>query len=356
MKMTLASRAMNFFILALAFELPGLAAGGLLRGLVYRPSSLQPLQRPPPATADAVFAQMAGEAPAPAPAPAAAPGPAPVTAEPPPPKITEDTCKALKGKVAQLIGAAGTGGPGPAPAPASTSLLQAGEDASGEDKPTVECKIYAYISGQAAGCSCYLEAPPPPAPPPKVSGCPLIQGAFKMGFTGGPVTLGPMAFGGQTGGWTRHTCIYRQWFFDPAAEGKQQAYQISLNDARAEKYIKDTYAAALNNAHNTASAFWALTPVPWLKLYPTTPMPMPMMGPGPAPAPGPGTTPYILNGYDYMTTPSPFGMPFGGMPFGMTTPRPGFGAMPGMPGMAGGVPGMPGMAGAVTPPTFQVVR
>jgi len=324
MKMIPASRAMNFFILALAFELPGLADGGLLRGQVYRPSSLEPLQRPPPATADAVFAQMAGPAPAPAPAP----GPAPAVGsesqksyppEKPPPKITEDTCKALNGKIAKLIGA--------------------GASKAGEDKPTVECKIYAYISGQAAGCSCYLEAPPPPAPPPKVSGCPLIQGAFEMGFTGGPVTLGPMAFGGQTGGWTRHTCVYRQWFFDPAAEGKQQAYQVSLNDARAEKYIKDTYAAALKNAHNTASAFWALTPVPWLKLYPTTPMPMPGMAPGPAPAPGPATTPFILNGYDYMTTPSPFGMPFGAMPYGAPVGTP-----------------FPGMAGAVAPPTFQVLR
>lgn len=307
---------MNSFAFALVLVLPAHVAGGGLRGL-----ALEPLQMPPPPTADAVFYQMAGPAPAassngPGPAPGPAPGGMPP--EPKIPKITEKSCKELKGKVEKLVGATG-GGPAPAPAAA---LLQGAKD----DKPTVECKIYAWVSGKPAGCNCFVETPPPPFKP-KVAGCPTVPKALDMGFTGKVLQEGPMAFGGQTGGWTRLTCIYRQWFFDPQATGRALAYQTKLNDARAGKYIKDTYAASLRNAHNTAKAFWALTPVPWLKLYPTTPWPV--QAPAPGPAPGPATT-QILFANPPPTTPSMF-----------TTPSP-FGTTP--------------AAGMTTAPTFAVAR
>merc|ERR1719253_486238 len=160
-----------------------------------------------------------------------------------------------------------------------------------------------------------------------------------MGFTGSVVEETPMAFGGQTGGWTRHTCTYRQWFFDPTVKGPALAYQTKLNNARAEKYIKETYAAALTNAHNTAKAFWPLTAVPWLKLYPTTPWPV---AAGPAPGPAmPSTTPPILFA---PTTPM----------FGATTARP-WGAAPAA--APWGMPTTPAAFGAATTaPTFVVRR
>merc|ERR1719169_379903 len=108
-----------------------------------------------------------------------------------------------------------------------------------------------------------------------------------MGFTGAVVQNGPLAFGGQTGAWASTTCIYRQWFDDPKAQGLEKTYQIKMSDAKTEKYIKDTYAAALKNAHNTASAFWPLTPVPWLKLYPPEPPAWAAVAAGPAPGPAP---------------------------------------------------------------------
>lgn len=372
MKMLPACRMMNLFILALvALLLPTHVAGGALRGLLFeRPSALQPLQRPPPATADAAYLQLS-ETRAPAPAPVAAspygpgpspgpaPGPAPAPAPAPAPEfkipaITEDTCKQLQEKVGKLIGVAGAGGPGPAPAPQAAVLLEGSKVAwharapsPAEEKPTVECKIYAWVSKQPAGCNCFLEAPPPPAAPAKVAGCPQIPDALSMGFTGSVVTQGPMAFGGQTGGWTRHTCVYRQWFFDPVASGPALAYQTKLNDARAEKYIMDTYKASLKNAHNTAKAYWALTPVPWLKLYPTKEPPFGFgaMGPAPGPAPGPGgfpTTPPILY-FEPPTTPAMFTPP------------------PYMPGMFGGAtttagPAMGGFGLPTTAPTYVAVR
>lgn len=108
---------MNFLVLAFVFELPaGVAAGGL-RAL-KRPPVLQPLQRPPPATADVVFAQLdeayarapgpAPGAPAPGPmgSPAGGPGPAPGITMPPPPQlasITAGSCMGLQNVVAQIV-------------------------------------------------------------------------------------------------------------------------------------------------------------------------------------------------------------------------------------------------------------
>lgn len=313
---------------------------------------------PPPATADVALSQMDSQAPAPAPAgnaapggpggpsPGPAPGPAPggMPEEPKIPKITEAQCTALTAKVGALVGMP-SAGPGPAPAPASALLQDAAGASPAPAKPTaiVECKIYAFVSGKGAGCTCFLESPPPPFKP-KVPGCPTVPDAIALGFTGAVVDQGAMAFGGQTGGWSRHTCVYRQWFFDPQAAGKLATYQSKLNDARTEKYIKDTYAASLNNAHNTAAGFWALTPVPWGKLYPDH-MTMPPReamnaAPAPGPAAGPSTTPPILFN-DPITTPSMFG----------TTPSP-FGTTP----APFGVPTSPAPFGAVTPPVYTVAR
>jgi len=342
------------FLLVVAFSsFPAHVVGGGLRGLMVE--SLQPLQRPPPILAQMEF-QDYGAAPAAAPggSPAAAPGaagPAPAVAMPALPKmppITAATCKALNGKVAKLIGGTASGG-GPAPAPGA-SLLQGAAPAASPagakgPKPTVECKIYAFVSGKGAGCTCFLEA----LSPAKVGGCPQVPGALDMGFTGSVVEEASMAFGGQTGGWTRHTCTYRQWFFDPKAVGPALKYQTMLNNARAEKYIKETYAAALNNAHNTAKAFWPLTAVPWLKLYPTTPWPVAAAGPAPGPA-MPSTTPPILFAPTTpmfgMTTARPWGAAPAAAPWGMpTTPRP------------WGMPTTPAAFGAATTaPTFAVRR
>lgn len=354
--------AMNLLLFALTLDLPTLAVGAGLRGLLLeRSSPLLPLQRPPPATADAVFAQLQAPAPAPVGSPAGFPGPSPgpspgpapggMPPEPKIPKITSATCAALQLKVGLLIGIP-PAAPGPAPAPAPAAmLLQGGEGAApgGPPVPTVECKIYAWTAGKPAGCNCFLEAPPPPFKP-KVAGCPVIPNMLMdMGFTGDVVDLGSMAFGGQTGGWKRQTCVYRQWFFDPQLPkgGKGYTYQIKLNDARTEKYITDTYKASLNNAHNTAGAYWALTPVPWLQLYPTTPWPMSAPGPAPGGMPWgmPSTTPPILFANPPPTTPSMFGTtpsPFGTTPSPFGTPPP-FGTTP----AAGGF---------TTAPTYAVVR
>jgi len=331
----------------LVLGLPALVAGGGLRGLL-----LEPLQMPPPATADMALSQMNSQAPAPAPAggPAGGPGPAPGPApggmpeEPKIPKITEAQCKKLTAKVGALVGMPGAAGPSPAPASALLQDVAGGAPAPAKPHAIVECKIYAFVSGKGEGCTCFLESPPAPFKP-KVAGCPTVPNAIELGFTGGVVDLGSMAFGGQTGGWSRHTCVYRQWFFDPQAAGKLAVYQSKLNDARTEKYIKDTYKASLNNAHNTAAGFWALTPVPWGKLYPDhmTMPPREAMNPAPAPgpAPGPSTTPPIL--FDYpTTTPSPFA----------TTPASPFGTTP----AAFGAPTTAAAFGAVTPPVYTVAR
>lgn len=325
---------MNLVFLAFALKLPVHVAAGGLRGLLSERSfPLQPLQRPPPATADVAFAQLASEA-APAAGPAAspsgAPGPAPGPAavvmptKPNIPKITPDTCKALTGKVATLIGA--PGGAGPAPAPAAfleTEGVSGGAPAPpGLNEPHVDCQVYAWVSKTPVGCVCYLQAPGAPAKQPKVAGCPKVPNAIAMGFTGDVVQLGPMGFGGQTGAHKATTCVYRQWFGDPTLEGIAHDYQVKLSEKQTEKWIKDVYSASLKNAWNTAKAFYALTPVPWLKLYPTE-APPPAAGPAPAPAPGPAgpTTPPILHMPDATTNApmlftTPFGSGFGAMPFG----------------------------------------
>merc|ERR1719191_100653 len=97
----------SLLLLGIAFELPLRAGGASLRGLLS-PPHLQPLQRPPPATADAAFAQMEQQVSAPAPA-AGAPGPAPAPAatlppKPKIPKLTEKTCATLTKKMGKMIG------------------------------------------------------------------------------------------------------------------------------------------------------------------------------------------------------------------------------------------------------------
>jgi len=320
-------RLTSLLVFAFAFELPVHVVGGGLRGLLERPSSLQPLQQPPPATADIAFAQLGLQAPAPAPGPGGAPGPAPgpapapVTLPPEPkiPKITEKTCKDLVFKLEDLIGAPSSAPPGPAPAPAAVLLQDDSMIASKPDPhgkaPSVECEIYAFVAKKPAGCRCFLQAPPPPAAPPKVAGCPTVPDAVEgMGITD-TVQLGPFGFGGQTGAWKSTTCLYRQWINDPTATGLTKDYQVRYADAATEKYIKDTYKASLRNAKNTASAFWALTPVPWLLLYPTE-APPPAAAPGPAPGPAVATTPNIIHWPDPPTTPAMFTTP---APYGVTT-------------------------------------
>jgi hypothetical protein len=94
-----------------------------------------------------------------------------------------------------------------------------------------------------------------------------------MGFTGNVVQEGPMPLGTRAAGFRSLSCVYRQWIFDPTAAGVVRDYQVNLAKARTEKWIKETYAASLRNAANTASGFYAITPIPWLKRYPTTPFP-----------------------------------------------------------------------------------
>lgn len=283
---------MNFLVLAFVFELPaGVAAGGL-RAL-KRPPVLQPLQRPPPATADAVFAQLEAYAPGPAPGPAGSPAgspggpaPGPITMPPPPQlaAISAGSCMGLQNVVAQIVGApTGAPGPGPAPGPAPGApapglfLMQEATNAAGPAPaaaggPTVECRVYAIAPRKPAGCNCFIQSFPPPAVQPKVNACPMIPNAFAMGFTGNPVSEGPYTFP-QTGGVVSRTCSYRQWIYDPTVDGPVKQYQKELSVARTQKYIKDTYSASLMNAQKTASAYYALTPVPWLQLFPTTPWP-----------------------------------------------------------------------------------
>jgi len=369
--------------LFLVLWLPVQTGSASLRGLLERPRALvQPLQRPPPATADSVFAQMSmldgvpAPVPAPAPGPLGSPGPAPgpypgqiiMPSAPKLPPITAATCVTLTGKIGAVIGAA-AGGPGPAPgpspgpgpgpgpapgnAPAAAALLDMTEDSfvsapapgPGGPPPTVHCELYAFETGKAAGCQCFLEAPPPPFVP-KVSGCPNLPDALSMGFTGAVVEMPSMQFGPRTGGWLRQTCFYRQWFFNPTATGIVRAYQENLADARAGKFLVDTYAAAMRNAKKSVEPMWALTPVPWLKLYPTTPMPMPGLAaaaPSPGPAGGFGvgmltTTGPIIYSPEWYQLHTPMPM--------MTTPMMGlFGA--------GGFTAAPGFT---TAPTFAIAR
>lgn len=347
--------------------LPVQTGSASLRGLLERPRALvQPLQRPPPATADAVFSQLGvmDGVPAPAPSPFGSPGPAPgpypgqiVMPEAPKlPPITAATCATLTGKIGAIIGAAAGGpgpgpapgpspGPGPGPAPAAV-LFQTSEDAFGAapapgpggPPPTVHCELYAYETGKASGCQCFLQSPPPPFVP-KVDGCPNLPDQLSMGITGAVVQMPPMQFGPRTGGWVSQTCFYRQWFFNPTATGIVATYQENLANARAGKHIVDNYAAAWRNAQKSVEPMWALTPVPWLKLYPTTPMPGFVAAAPAAPSPGPAggfgpgmlttTGPIVYSPEWYqrhtpvMTTPNPFMNPFM-----MTTTMMGFGAAP----------------------------
>lgn len=365
MKMIPTYRVIHFFIIAFVLELPASVAAGGLRGNLLRPSALQPLQRPPPATADVAFAQLESEAalgqplaPSPMGAWGPAPGPSPlmIITMPPKPKlpdVTAATCKAVEGKVAQIIGASVLGGPAPgpmspypapmpAPGPAPAALLEEETAADfyasapapgpgGAGGPTVECFVYALVSKQPVGCTCLLLAKPPPAAQPMVQGCPnlLVADSLAMGFTGNVVQNGPMSFGARTAGVVSHTCMYRQWLDDPAAHGPVRDYQMKLGTARTEKYIINTYAASMRNAHNTVSGYWALTPMPWLKMYPTTPWPVPTPLPlfAGAPAPGMGpTTPPIVNAPPPTTPPIPTTPNLFGTTTGMygaaTTPSP----------------------------------
>jgi hypothetical protein len=277
------------------------------------------------------------------------------------PAITAATCVSLTGKIAAIIGAVAGGpgpspgpapgpGPGPGPGPAAAVLLDISEDtfvmapapapgpggAYHGPPPTVHCDLYAFETGTGAGCQCFIESPPPPFVP-KVQGCPNLPDGLSMGFTGEVVQMPALQFGPRTGGWLRNTCFYRQWFFNPTATGVVKTYQENLANARAGKYLVDTYAAAMNNARKQAEPMWALTPVPWLELYPTTPMPG-VTAPPPAGAPSaaaPGWAPgfYLAPG---MTTTGPivyspewYNIHFPTtMPMYMTTPMMGYGTTP----------------------------
>merc|ERR1719313_372468 len=100
---------MKLFICSLAFQLHTHAAATGLRSLSsQRASALQPAPHLPP--------------------------------------ISAATCDTLTGKLANLIGAVGT-----------TVREADAVEKDMKDAPTVECKVYAYVSGSGAGCSCFLE-------------------------------------------------------------------------------------------------------------------------------------------------------------------------------------------------------
>lgn len=297
MKAIQAHRVMNLIILAFAFPLPAHVDGAGLRGLLLKHSSrLQPLQRPPTAVADARLAELKTDAsPALAPMAALAPGMITMPSEMNIPKITKETCGRLEGKLEKLI----RFGTGSGSSPASV-LQERPEDTAFAPTPIgagpdVECNIYAFESHKPVGCTCFIEAPQPPVSPGQAQDCPQVPDAIAMGFTGNVVKMG--SFGSETHGFTRHTCVYRQWLFDPTVTGVTKAYQVKLADARTKKYIKGTYGAALRNAQKVARGFWALTPVPWFKLYPSTGR-LHAGAPGPAAAAAGGavmpTTPPII--------------------------------------------------------------
>jgi len=229
-------------------------------------------------------AAQAPPAPAPMASPAGAPGPAPspgllvLPTRPELPPVTPATC-------AGLVGAIGAR----------------------------SCQWYDFGFDLGAGCACVV---------PSTAGCPAAPGAEGLGFTGSPIAASVLNVP-EMQGVQRMNCFYRQWAEDPLLPpGPLQTWQQESAEARVESYTSMANLRAQINAEMAAAPLWAATPMPWLKMYPTTPPPVFAPYPGPAPAPGPAPGPVFLPGIvaaapaafpfaPWLLAPAPAPSPFG---------------------------------------------
>lgn len=239
-------------------------------------------------------AAQAAPAPAPMASPAGAPGPAPspwgllvLPLRPKLPPVTPATC-------AGLVGAIGAR----------------------------SCQWYDFGFDLGAGCACVV---------PSTAGCSPAPGAEGLGFTGNPIAASALNIP-EMQGVQRMNCFYRQWAEDPLLPpGPLQTWQQASAEARVESYTSSANLRAQINAEMAAAPLWAATPMPWLKMYPTTPPPVyaPYPGPAPArgPAPGPAPHPVFLPG---IVAAAPAAFPFAPWllapapapsPFGAPSPR-----------------------------------